>query len=80
MKTGTKPEVKFVREYKFDYRDEDANKLSTYYEVDPGQTIDNCNLDIDFVGKVVVQSVIDLKFRHVWLLPVVSILPDRFLI
>ena len=54
METGTKPEVKFVREYKFDYRDEDANKLSTYYEVDPGQTIDNCNLDIDFVGKVII--------------------------
>ena len=54
METGTKPEVKFVREYKFDYRDEDANKLSKYYEVDPGQTIDNCNLDIDFVGKVII--------------------------
>ena len=39
METDSKPKVKVLREYDFDYRDEDVSKLSTFYIVDPGQNI-----------------------------------------
>jgi hypothetical protein len=31
-----------------------VNNVSIYYVVDPGQTKDNCNLDVDFKGKVII--------------------------
>lgn len=46
--------VKVIRENVFDYLDEEVNKPSTYYIVDPGQTKNSCNLDNDFIGKVII--------------------------
>ena len=48
-------DVKILRENEFDYRNnKEINKISTYYVVDPGKTKDNCDLDADFKGKVII--------------------------
>ena len=47
-------DVKVFRENQFDYIDDEFN--NTYYVVDPGKTNDNCDLDADFEGKVIIVS------------------------
>ena len=49
-----KVDVKGIPEFEFNYRDREINKPSTYYIVDPGRTKDNCNLDENFYGQVII--------------------------
>ena len=46
--------AKVIRESAFDYNDDEINQPSICYVVDPGKTKDNCDLDADFQGKVII--------------------------
>lgn len=46
--------VKVIREVEFDSADTNVNKADIYYVVDPGKTDDNCNLDDNFTGKIII--------------------------
>ena len=43
-----------IEEKDFMYWDKHVNNESVYYIVDPGQTKDNCNLDENFKGNVII--------------------------
>ena len=47
-------DVNAIREYEFYYDDEHVNNESVYYVVDPGATVDDCNLHTKFRGKVII--------------------------
>ena len=47
-------DVKVIEEKDFKYWDEHVNNESVYYIVDPCQTKDNCNLHVNFKGKVII--------------------------
>ena len=46
--------VRVIEEKDFKYWDTNVNQADIYYVVDPGPTIDNCNLSSDFEGKVII--------------------------
>ena len=46
--------VKVIEEQNFKYWDTNVNQKNIYYIVDPGKTTDNCDLNSDFKGKVII--------------------------
>ena len=52
-------DVKVIEEKDFMYWDKHVNNESVYYIVDPGQTKDNCNLDENFKGNVIIVASLD---------------------
>jgi hypothetical protein len=46
--------VRVIEEKDFKYWDTNVNQADIYYVVDPGPTIDNCNLSSAFKGKVII--------------------------
>ena len=49
-----KASVNALSESEFIYNDSEINKLEIYYIVDPGRTVDNCNLNELFSGNVII--------------------------
>ena len=74
-----------IREKDFDILDENINQPSTYYIVDPGNTKDDCNPPVEFLGKVIIVTSPDdghwggtsfyeragWRFRSIFVLPCV---------
>jgi hypothetical protein len=52
--TSTNIDIKVIDEAKFHYMDDEFNKESIYYVVDPGKTKVDCDLEDDFKGKVII--------------------------